>query len=136
MGGYISLGNYDSNYKYIIIHVIFHLINDYLFRKNILEEIGFDSGILSDHKLISEMISYIALFLFSILLFIYDNFLKKRKNNDVVSSNQNGQNSFKKKLIYKDPLKGKISFIKILIIIFCLFLERQALNAYNECRLK
>ena len=67
MGGYISLGNYDSNYKYIIIHVIFHLINDYLFRKNILEELGFDSGILSDHKLIREMISYIALFLFSMM---------------------------------------------------------------------
>ena len=136
MGGYISLGNYESNYKYMIINIIFHLINDYLFRKNTLEKLDLDPGILSEHTLIREMISYIAIFLFSILLFIYDNFLKKRKNNDVMSLNQNEQNSFKKKLIYKDPLKGKISFIKILIIIFCLFLGRQAITAYYQCRLK
>ena len=67
MGGYISLGNYDSNYKYMIINIIFHLINDYLFGKNTLEKLDLDPGILSEHTLIREMISYIAIFIFSMM---------------------------------------------------------------------
>ena len=138
MGGYISFGKYNSNYKYILFYILSQLAGKYLFQKDLIKKIGLDKSIVSDHKLIQEMFNYSGILFFSIILIIYENFLKKDRNNSDNDSlsNKAESNFYTKKLIYKDQLKGKISLIKIVLIIFLLFLERESLVTFYKCGLK
>ena len=138
MGGYISFGKYNANYKFILFYILSQLAGKYLFQKELLEKIGLDKSIISDHKLIQEMFNYLGILFFSIILLIYENFLKKERNNSDSDSlsNKAESNFYTKKLIYKDQLKGNISLIKIVLIIFLLFLERQSLVSFYKCGLK
>ena len=137
---YFSFGQINSKYKYILLYVIFQLINQYLFSKDILPKIGtFNRTLIANHKIIQEIFNYLGVFIISIFLLIYEKHLKKKKNK---SDEENYILERKKlspshsKLIYVDQLEGKISMIKILIIIFLLVLEAQLMNTFYACGLE
>ena len=129
MGGHISFGKYNSYYKYILFYIISRLFEQYSFQKDFIEKLNlFDRTIIFDHKIIQEMCNYIGIFLFSSLLFIYSNFnqKEKKKNKDDSLSNKSDIFLYDTKFIYKvEHIKENISFIKIILIIFLLVLERQ-----------
>ena len=135
MGGLISFGKYDSKYKYILFYVISQLLDQILFQKDFIEKIdGFDKKLISDHKLIQEMCNYIGIAVFSTILLLYENYLKKsRIDNETDSlSDKSDKLYYSKRLIYNNILKSNISQIKIILIIFMIFLARQLLVTFYK----
>ena len=138
MGGYITFGKYDANYKYMLLYAISQLFDQYLFQVDYISELGkFNRRLVSEHKLIQEMYNYLGMVFFSIILLIYENFLKRRKNNSEndMPSIKSDNNYYNIKLIYKDQLKRNISLVKVIIIVFLIVLERQLLVSYYKCGL-
>ena len=130
MGGYISFGKYKSNYNFMLFYLLSQLVDLFLFQKDYFYKLGsFDKTLVPSHKLIQEMCNYIGIFFFSIILLIYENFLKRRRkrndNENSSTSSKNNSNYYTSKLIYKDLLKGNVSLIKIILVIFLFFLARQ-----------
>ena len=116
MGGLIR--KYDSKYKYILFYVISQLLDQILFQKDFIEKIdGFDKKLISDHKLIQEMCNYIGIAVFSTILLLYENYLKKsRIDNETDSlSDKSDKLYYSRRLIYNNRLKSNISQIKILL---------------------
>lgn len=137
---YFSFGKINFHYKYIFLYVIFQLLNQYLFSKEILPKFGtFNRTLITNHKIIQEIFNYIGVFIISIFLFIYEKYQQKRKNkndNDNEKLIDRKYSNFSHyKLIYQDQLEGKISIIKIMIIIFLLVLEAQSMNTFYACGL-
>ena len=138
MGGYISFGKCNSNYKYMLFYLLSQLVDLFLFQKEYFFQLGsFDRTLIPNHKLIQEMCNYIGIFFFSTILLIYENFIKRgRKEKDNVKiSTKNISNFYTSELIYKDQLKRNISFIKIILIIFLFFLVRQTSVTFYKCGL-
>ena len=136
---YFSFGNINLKYKYILLYVIFQLINQYLFSKEILPKIGtFNRTLIANHKIIQEIFNYIGVFIISIFLFIYEKYQKKmRKENESDGLiDRKKSNLSHHKLIYKDQLEGNISMKRIIIIIFLLLLEAQLMNTFYACGLE
>ena len=138
MGGYISFGKCNSYYKYMLFYLLSQLVDLFLFQRDYFFKLGsFDKTLVPSHKLIQEMCNYIGIFFFSTILLIYENIIKrgrKEKANEN-SSTKNISNFYTSELIYKDQLKGKISLIKIILIIFLFFLVRQIWAAFYKCGL-
>ena len=129
----ITFGHINSKYKYILLYVIFQLINQYFFSKEILPKFGtFDRTLIANHKIIQEIFNYIGVFIISIFLFIYEKNQKKSRkeseNNNIIDRKKSTLSH--NKLIYKDQLEGNISMIRIIIIIFLLVLEAQLMNIF------
>ena len=125
---YISLGEIHAYYKYIYFYIISHFINKYLFKKDVLSKIGeFSFPIISSHMLIKQILMYVLMFFISIFLFFYEEYQKKKKGPDYISKKRR-KTTFK--LIYKNQLEGKVSIIKILLIIFVLVIETELQNTF------
>lgn len=120
---YISLGKIHSYYKYILFYLISHFLDKHLFHKKLVSKIGeYTNSLLSTHKLIKHILFYALMFFVSIFLICYEEYQKKKKySNNTLKKTR----SKRFKLIYKDQLKGQVSIIKILLIIFLLVIETE-----------
>ena len=135
MGKYISFGNINPNYKYILLYIISHLLIKLLLSKKNLRKLGEFDITLLNHKLINKIFNYSGLFIISIFLFLYENYQKKRSLNKAnVLLQKNVTTNIK--LIYIDQLEGRISLIRILIIIFLVFLQNELMSAFSSCGLE
>jgi len=125
---YISLGKIHSYYKYILFYLISHFLDKHLFHKKLVSKIGeYTNSLLSTHKLIKHILFYALMFFVSIFLFCYEEYQKKKKySNNTLKKTR----SKRFKLIYKDQLKGQVSIIKILLIIFLLVIETELQNTF------
>ena len=96
MGGYISFGKCNSNYKYMLFYLLSQLVDLFLFQKEYFYKLGsFDRTLVPNHKLIQEMCNYIGIFFFSTILLIYENFIKRgRKEKDNEKSSTKNISNF------------------------------------------
>ena len=106
MGKYISLGEYNKNYKYILLYLVFRALNDCIYSleySGLYEEISFfgDNAkqFFKDHKIINTIFSYFGIFIFSLILIKYDSYIQKNKSiNGNIRKTENST-----ELIYNEP---------------------------------
>ena len=106
MGKYISLGEYNKNYKYILLYLVFRALNDCIYSleySGLYEEISFfgDNAkqFFKDHKIINTIFSYFGIFIFSLILIKYDSYTQKNKSiNGNIRKTENST-----ELIYNEP---------------------------------
>ena len=79
MGKYISLGEYNTFYKHIWYYIITKLIGEYLLSSFFVEKIELLKDVFPKNVLIQAGFEYVAIFVFSIFLFKYENKQKKEK---------------------------------------------------------
>ena len=125
---YISLGKIHTYYKYILFYIISHFLDKYLFHKKLVSKIGeYTNSLLSTHMLIKHILIYVLMFFVSIFLFCYEEYQRKKKNSNNTLTKKRTKRF---KLIYKDQLKGKVSIIKILLVVFLLVIETELQNTF------
>jgi len=106
MGKYISLGEYNKNYKYILLYLVFRALNDSIYGleyKNLYKEINFfgeeAKGFFNDHEMGNTIFSYFVIVIFSLILIKYDSYIQKRNFiNKIYGSSENST-----QLIYNEP---------------------------------
>jgi len=125
MGKYISLGEYNKNYKYIFLYLFFRALNDCIdgleYNKNniLYEDIYFfgdkAKAFFNEHVMINTIFSYFAMIILSLILIKYVSYIKNNK-----SINKNIDNSESSiNLIYNKPeISLNYNMIKILLYIF------------------
>ena len=86
MGKYLSCGQYNIYFKYIILNILFDLLNDCFYGYNIYGNLFLKVKIwsdgaqdsLSNHYLIHNTFDYLGVFLFSFLYHKYDTYILKK----------------------------------------------------------
>jgi len=134
MGKYISIGEYNKFYKHIWYYLITKLIYEYLLTSFFVEKVELLEGAFPKNVLIQGAFNYLALFIFSLLLHMYE--VKQRKmgkvkpmkndnsDNKSLSSNKTEKSSFEIELIYNDLMESKYisisDFMVIVLLYFCI----------------
>ena len=136
MGKCISLGNFNKNYKYMILYLIFRASNDciYGFEYEDLYGNTFIFGedvnnLFMNHALINTIFCYIGIIILSIIVFKYELYLKSKS-----SDNENMINSLNSiRLIHNDPKNALVFnesqiFLNIFLVIFLWVIEDLLIN--------
>ena len=134
MGKYISIGEYNKFYKHIWYYLITKFIYEYLFYSFFEEKVELLKNVFPKTVLIQGAFNYLALFIFSLLLHIYE--VKQRKmgkvkpmkndnsDNKSLSSNKTEKSNFDIELIYNDLMESKYisisDFMVIVLLYFCI----------------
>ena len=136
MGKCISLGNFNKNYKYMILYLIFRASNDciYGFEYEDLYGNTFIFGedvnnLFMNHALINSIFCYIGIIILSIIVFKYELFLKRKSSDN--ESMINSLNSIR--LIHNDPKNALVFnesqiFLNIFLVIFLWVIEDLLIN--------
>ena len=138
MGKYCSLGKYNNQYKYILLYLLFKLINLSIYELNDygvfngIKIFDFIDGDYLNYTFIRQfIIGYFGTFIFScIFLFInkIKTILEQRKSNK-------GRTSANEVILIhednKEIIEKKISFCSVLVIIFAWVFQEQAIETYN-----
>jgi len=125
MGTYIKFGDYNANYKYIIIACFFNYLTDFIFGgiKEILilsESINENIRDFSRHAVIKDILNYLGIISISFILYKYN----KKKSSTSIKNNENDnniKNNSSEILIINNEIKDKIN-ININISFLNLFL--------------
>jgi len=134
MGKYISIGEYNKFYKHIWYYLITKFIYEYLFYSFFEEKVELLKNVFPKTVLIQGAFNYLALFIFSLLLHMYE--VKQRKmgkvkpmkndnsDNKSLSSNKTEKSNFDIELIYNDLMESKYisisDFMVIVLLYFCI----------------
>ena len=133
MGKFILFGKYNKLYKYIWFYVIIRIINDYLFSEAFPSQIKpsiFDSHNYPPNILVQIFFNYLATFIFSIFLNIYQKSVIKEEGDEEKkdeSTIKSGK-TLKYELIYDDVLEPDI---KIKTIFFTAILSITSIELIN-----
>jgi hypothetical protein len=106
MGTYISLGEYNKNYKYMFLYLVARALNDCIYGleyKDLYKEIYFfgedANAFFNKHEMINTIFSYFAIIIISLILIKYDSYIQER--NFINKIYGNSENSTQ--LIYNEP---------------------------------
>ena len=122
MGAYIKLGDYNSNYKYIIATCFFNYLTYFLFNgiKEILiisKKIEDKTRDFSRHGVINDISNYLGIIIISFILYKYNG---KESRNNKQNNNYIENNSSEILLIHND-IKEKfnisISFLNLFLVL-------------------
>lgn len=135
MGKYISFGNYDYYFIYIIFYILFSLINTSLIEMNYYNALNgieiIHNGKLKDYKLIHQIFScYFGTFIYSLIFYK----IEERKYNNTPQIIIERETQVINNLIYEDnkeQINKPISILSLILIIFCWVLEEQVLELYG-----
>ena len=142
MGSFITIGEYNSLYKYMWFSISFKLIYEYLYGNDLPTEMKiFKTDSFPKSVLIQECLNYLVIFILSIFLFIYEKNQNKSETYEEPSNNDTENIStlskgIKSKLIYKNYENMKISYKPIIIIIILIILSDQLRNTFYIFNLK
>jgi len=122
MGAYIKLGDYNSNYKYVIATCFFNYLTYFLFNgiKEILiisKKIEDKTRDLTRHGVINDISNYLGIIIISFILYKYNG---KESRNNKQNNNYIENNSSEILLIHND-IKEKfnisISFLNLFLVL-------------------
>ena len=137
----ITLGDYNSLFKYFFYHVIAKFLYEYFIENFLPKKTDiFDKYPFPEHILIQEGFNYLGTFICSLILIKYETTQtrKKTKNNNSTISDSNSDSSSSKskksalsklKLIYHSH-NGKIFQLSNFVVIFLLFIYVQLKNIF------
>jgi len=111
MGKYISFGNYNKNYIYMILYLIFRALNDCIYSFGYVDIYGniclFGENaniFFMNHALINNIFCYFGIFIFSAIMIKYELYLKNKRNDN--GNKINSLNSIR--LIHNSPQKSLV----------------------------
>ena len=135
MGKYLSFGKYNNHYKYILIYLLFKLINISIYELNFYDVFNgikiffFDDSKIQNYAFIRQfIIGYFGTFIFSCIFVVLNKIKtcienKKRTSaNEIILIHEGNKEITDQK---------NISFLFVLIIIFGWVFEEQAIEKYN-----
>ena len=140
MGKYCSLGKYNNQYKYILLYLLFKFINLSIYNFNYydifngIQIFSFNGQDFINYNFIRQIIiSYFGTFIFS-CIFIFINIIKTNiEQNNILNKERISANAIN--LIHEDNKEiieqKDISFYSVLVIIFALVFQEQAIEMYN-----
>ena len=140
MGKYCSLGKYNNQYKYILLYLLFKFINLSIYNFNYydifngIQIFSFNGQDFINYNFIRQIIiSYFGTFIFS-CIFIFINIIKTNlEQNNTLNKERISANAIN--LIHEDNKEiieqKDISFYSVLVIIFALVFQEQAIEMYN-----
>ena len=129
---YITFGEYNKNYKFIFLVIIFSFLSDELssFLYNILyynKKISLRSLLLLEHEYLIDTFTNFVIFIFSCFLLKYENKLSENeKSADKINSSKSLKGCFKNIEINEEQ-KKKLSHKKKLLIVLMIIIIRKAL---------
>lgn len=138
MTKYITIGKFNKNYKYFLLHIFFSLLNEFLFLPS-------DIKFFSENKFTQSIINYLGTFIISIIFLRYEIYQRKhmmQATNEKIEPIKtlraiplhtiNDEKTHEKILFNETDLKGKISTLKIMLIAFLFVLQVQLMNVYHS----
>ena len=134
---YIEFGEYNKNYKFIFLVIIFSILSNHLtiFLFNIFflnKKISTASFIIFQHEYLTDTFTSFGIFIFSCFLLIYENKLSKsEKNVDKMNASNLNKGCFQNIKINEEK-KKKLSNEKNLLIILMIIIIKIALDYINE----
>ena len=125
MGKYISCGQYNTNYKYIILGIFFNILVNFIFgfdlNDDFKELLLFPSDVqkkLYKHATVHEILQYIGIFIFSCIFYKIERICNKKKiTSKRALSFLTARSNSQKILIFKDSQDG-IGRFSMLIFLF------------------
>ena len=139
MGKYITLGNYNSHFKYILLYILFKLINSCFYGLNYYDffiEIKFiiiESDVsFSNYDFIrNTIISYLGTLIIAYISVICNKIKNKLENRRTINQERVSRNPII--LIHSGNEEEKnISFFLVIVIIFIWVFVEQALDIYSN----
>ena len=127
---FISFGKINQNYKYFLLHVLFLLINEFLFYPEFFPDIKF----FSQDKLTQLLMNYLGIFFISRFFIRYEIFQRKSINRILYNKiKQLSHEKAHEKIVFNEyDLKGKISIIKIIFVALLFIIEVLLMDVYQN----
>ena len=134
---YITFGEYNKNYKYIFLVIIFSILANHIFTFLFCilfynKKIGIRSFIFFQHEYLKDTFTSFGVFIFSFFLLIYENRLSKNEKNVDKTNDLNLNKGCFKSIEINEEKKKKPSNKKNLLILLMIIIARISLDYINE----